>query len=204
VQFDRGVPAAVTEVVCRSPPLVLPPPSAVHHTAPSHPALLSHAHRPPNRRSMPPRGPARDGASLAGCSRSKKAEQARLIPEDWTLPPNYVNQFECEADPKAMLAGCGILSSYELSITEENDGTRLRLAYASGSLTASEMIRASCKRAAVAHQLVSHTNNSTSCLFPMTALTADMGRPTASQRCSSTMRSREQSSLIVTSPRPAS
>jgi amidase len=83
-------------------------------------------------------------------ARVKRAEQQERIPSDWRLPPldplphnalSYIRQ-------------CPVLTPEELAITEIRDARTLLNRIATSGLSAVDVTRAFCKRAAVAQQLV--------------------------------------------------
>ncbi|KAF7190849.1 putative amidase [Pseudocercospora fuligena] len=78
------------------------------------------------------------------------------IPKEYHLPKTIIDQFrekDKPTDVTGIPATCGILTEKELSITEDYDATSLADAIASKQLTAVEVAKAFCKRAAIAHQL---------------------------------------------------
>ncbi|OCK76456.1 amidase [Lepidopterella palustris CBS 459.81] len=90
----------------------------------------------------------------------KKDEQFSRIPKEWlisesSLSPDLTGylDFPCK---------CGLLSRQELSITEDYDATALAQEIANRRLKTVDVVRAFCKRAAIAHQL---TNCLTEILF---------------------------------------
>ncbi|KAF2157139.1 amidase [Myriangium duriaei CBS 260.36] len=80
----------------------------------------------------------------------KQAERDARIPSDWrlkTLPP--ASQTNVLDIPRT----CGILTERELQITEIRDATALIKDLQAGLVTSSQVARAFCKRAAIAHQV---------------------------------------------------
>ena len=85
---------------------------------------------------------------------SKRERQLASIPREWiidtsSLPPNDqldVSQFPLE---------CGLLSEFELEITEEDDVDALLAKLASGEWSCVNVTTAYYKRAVIAHQVVS-------------------------------------------------
>ena len=78
------------------------------------------------------------------------------IPQEYHLPKTIIDQFrekDKPTDVTGIPATCGILTEKELSITEDYDATSLADAIANKKLTAVEVAKAFCKRAAIAHQL---------------------------------------------------
>lgn len=82
----------------------------------------------------------------------KKTEQLARIPREWLVPETQMLQTDApDLRPLATLSG--ILSAREVQITSEQyDATALLAEIASGAFTAVEVVRAFCKRAAVAQQ----------------------------------------------------
>jgi amidase len=81
---------------------------------------------------------------------AKRASQYESIPKDWRLPkpiPQPKNTYE-------YLKISGVLTPEELAITETTDAATLLRKMASGSLSAVEVTKAFCKRAAIAQQLI--------------------------------------------------
>ncbi|KAF1976413.1 amidase [Bimuria novae-zelandiae CBS 107.79] len=81
----------------------------------------------------------------------KKDEQRARIPSDWILshdqvPPEAMNYLHV---PRA----CGILNEEELRLTETYDATGLAEAIRKRAVKSFDVVRAFCKRAAIAHQL---------------------------------------------------
>lgn len=91
----------------------------------------------------------------------KRQQRDDLIPKEWRLRDEIIN------DPKLLnvtgiAEASGILSHKELEITQGS--VRWLLAeMAKGSLTAEEVTRAFCKRAAIATQLVRHVRVNYTC-----------------------------------------
>lgn len=75
------------------------------------------------------------------------------IPSDWKIPKD---RLPCEdvLDVTDVPAKCGLLSQQDLEITESY-ATHIVAKIAKGEWTAEDVTRAFCKRAAIAHQLVS-------------------------------------------------
>jgi len=83
-------------------------------------------------------------------AREKRAAQIERIPQGWRLPP-------LAALPRNALLyirGCTLLTLEELTITEILDARALLKRIATGHLSAVDVARAFCKRAALAQQLV--------------------------------------------------
>lgn len=92
-------------------------------------------------------------------ARRKKQEQSNLIPKDWTLKTRPVaNRNDVLAVPRE----CGLLSDQEIQITENHDATTLVKELAARRLKSVDVVTAFCKRAAIAQQLVSWSNQGVS------------------------------------------
>lgn len=87
----------------------------------------------------------------------KRAEVAKKLPAEWRLPSSVLDTVSATSDISVLdvPAKCGILTSRELEITEKYDAVELVAKMAAKELSASEVTLAFCKRAAVAHQVVS-------------------------------------------------
>lgn len=80
----------------------------------------------------------------------KKAEQLARIPREWLVPETLHTD---TPDLRPLAALSGVLTDRELEITgEQYDATALLAEIACGALTATEVVIAFCKRAAVAQQ----------------------------------------------------
>lgn len=82
---------------------------------------------------------------------SKRQQRQQQIPEEWLLEPEFLKSSELLAVPKQ----CGKLTNRELSITEQHDAVCIVQRIADGTYSAKEVTVAFCKRAAIAQQLVS-------------------------------------------------
>lgn len=84
----------------------------------------------------------------------KKLQQSSKIPKDWLIPPiqhlNLTNLMDI-----SFTLTCGLLSEVECSITSDHDATALLEKLKAGVWSAEQVTIAFCKRAAIAHQLVS-------------------------------------------------
>lgn len=82
---------------------------------------------------------------------NKKQEQEQSIPKEWRiqLPP------ESQLNVLDVPTTCGLLTPKELEITGYKDVTVLLDKLATGQLSAVEVTTAFCKRAIIAHQVVS-------------------------------------------------
>jgi amidase len=80
----------------------------------------------------------------------KRSERKSRIPKSWLLPslpsPSIL-------DVRSIPRTCGILTPFELSITEDHDATSIASAIRNRELTAEAVAVAFCKRAAIAQQL---------------------------------------------------
>jgi len=87
----------------------------------------------------------------------KRAEAAKTIPQGWWLSPSILESVNADADISVVdVPGkCGILTPKELEITETYDAVDLTAKMAAKELSAVEVTEAFCKRAAIAHQVVS-------------------------------------------------
>lgn len=84
---------------------------------------------------------------------AKKAEQDSRIPSEWKLSPEQIPP-KGTFDLRPVVNTCGILTDKELEITGESyDATSLAAAIAEGKYTATDVVTAFCKRAAVGHQV---------------------------------------------------
>ncbi|KAF2204005.1 acetamidase [Delitschia confertaspora ATCC 74209] len=92
-------------------------------------------------------------------SRRKKEEQLSRIPKEWILTEKPGSAVTIYMD---IPQKCGLLTKEELRITEEFDATALAEEIRMGRLKSVDVVRAFCKRAAIAHQL---TNCLTEILF---------------------------------------
>jgi len=95
-----------------------------------------------------------DWAALIAAKRKANVDK---IPEPWRLAERVLanisqtSTFGVLGVPKS----CGILSAEELKLTEEYDATDLTAMLREGKVKSEEVVLAFCKRAAIAHQLVS-------------------------------------------------
>jgi amidase len=86
------------------------------------------------------------------CAEKRLARQA-LLPRDWLLSPADVPS-DAVCDVKDVPGKSGKLSPKELDITEEDDADVLLAKVADRTWSALEVATAFCKRATLAHQLV--------------------------------------------------
>ncbi|KAI9746634.1 MAG: hypothetical protein M1818_000348 [Claussenomyces sp. TS43310] len=83
---------------------------------------------------------------------AKKVEQLERIPAEWRLSEASLPTAGI-VDLRPIAESCGLLSPQELVITRDYDATALIAAIADGTYTAVEVVKAFCKRAAVAQQV---------------------------------------------------
>ena len=98
--------------------------------------------------SSPPKTPPK---GYHGRVAGKLSQQASSIPPEWRLssiPPS-----DTHPDARAFIRTSGLLDDDELAITDTTDMTVLLRKLATGELSSVKVVRAFCKRAAVAHQL---------------------------------------------------
>lgn len=81
----------------------------------------------------------------------KQLQRQGRIPQTWLLPKSYDGSTNLMDIP----ATCGILSDEECNITSNFDATAVLEKLKSGTWSAEQVTIAFCKRAAIAHQLVS-------------------------------------------------
>lgn len=81
----------------------------------------------------------------------KRKRQNDSIPKEWLITLPSEDRLDVLNVPKE----CGILTTKELEITELDDVATLLLNLASGKWSSVEVTTAYCKRAIIAHQLVS-------------------------------------------------
>lgn len=85
---------------------------------------------------------------------NKRASVAALIPPKWLVPTDSLPAQE-RLDVTSFPGESGILSDKEMEITESLSATELVEKIAKGLYSAVEVTTAFCKRAVIAHQLVS-------------------------------------------------
>lgn len=83
---------------------------------------------------------------------AKRRAREALIPAAWRLPQALLEALPSDVRP--IPASCGLLTTAELAVTEEDDAAALIARMASGELQAVNVCRAYCKRAAIAQQVV--------------------------------------------------
>lgn len=88
----------------------------------------------------------------------KQEERTSRIPSAWRLTDEATTRRSVLDVPRQ----CGLLTNQELNITEAHDATALVEQIARGLLKSEDVVRAFCKRAAIAHQV---TNCLTEILF---------------------------------------
>jgi amidase len=88
----------------------------------------------------------------------KRAETEKQLPEEWRLPTSILNTINPKSETSVLdvPAKCGLLSSKELEITEKYDAVDLIQEMSCKELSSLKVITAFCKRAAIAHQVVSN------------------------------------------------
>lgn len=88
---------------------------------------------------------------------AKRSLNSSKIPAEWRLQAHVLDIIDENATlgvldiPKI----CGILSDSELELTEKHDATDLLQMMRDGTARSEDIVRAFCKRAAIAQQLVS-------------------------------------------------
>ena len=85
-------------------------------------------------------------------SAQKKAAQHSLIPKEWRLS---TEKYQSMSNVMEVPLSCGLLDESEYQITSDYDATALLGLLKKGVFTAEQVTIAFCKRAAIAHQLVS-------------------------------------------------
>lgn len=96
-------------------------------------------------------------ADWQALAQSKRDSVFAKIPKDWLLPVSQTSQYT-ETSSMSVLdvpRTCGILTEKELDITENYDAIDLVEMMAERQFTSTEVVKAFCKRAAVAQQCVS-------------------------------------------------
>lgn len=81
----------------------------------------------------------------------KKQRQLAAIPKEWLITPPPEDQLDVTGVP----ASCGLLTPFELEVTELDDVAALLAKLASGEWSSVDVTRAYYKRAIVAQQVVS-------------------------------------------------
>jgi len=95
----------------------------------------------------------------------KKSEQASRIPESWRVDTSHLFQSENKSIIKQLTPENGpnfwskVLSEKEIEITTGNDAVDIVDGIRKRTWSAEEVTTAFCKRAALAHQLVSYTSS---------------------------------------------
>jgi len=82
----------------------------------------------------------------------KKLQQRSKIPKSWLISPSQIHGISNFLEVPVT---CGILSSLEVEITSRYDATALVEKLKEGVWSVEQVTVAFCKRAAIAHQLVS-------------------------------------------------
>ena len=90
-------------------------------------------------------------------ARRKQEEQKSRIPKEWIIDGEEWKERSGVTVEEVLKGreGPAILSERELDITSNNDAVDLVEKIRAGELSSEEVVTAFCKRAAVAHQLVS-------------------------------------------------
>jgi amidase len=86
----------------------------------------------------------------------KKAQQWEKIPSSWRLSSD---EFNTTTNVMDVPLTCGLLDETEIKITGDYDATALLEKLKAGTWTVEQVTMAFCKRAAIAHQLVSPRSN---------------------------------------------
>ena len=101
------------------------------------------------------------GLGLEDKAANKRKQSSEAIPQAWRLDEAFLKTLKRPLDKHKnnimelnVPRNCGILSSHELSITEDFTVVQLLERLRTGQLTAEDVTVAFCKRAAVAQQLV--------------------------------------------------
>jgi amidase len=89
-------------------------------------------------------------------SAEKKLQRSNKIPKEWLIDPD---SFHDASNVLHVPITCGVLSTVESDITSNHDATALLERLRSGVWSAELCASAFCKRAAIAHQLVSRSAN---------------------------------------------
>jgi amidase len=89
-------------------------------------------------------------------SAEKKLQRSNKIPKEWLIEPE---SFHGASNVLHAPITCGVLNSVESDITSNHDATALLERLRSGVWSAELVTRSLCKRAAIAHQLVSRSAN---------------------------------------------
>lgn len=84
----------------------------------------------------------------------KVSKQKSKIPEAWLIPSSTSGDVTSVMD---IPATCGVLTDVECEITSNYDATALLPKLKDGTFSAEQVTVAFCKRAAIAHQLVSES-----------------------------------------------
>lgn len=109
-------------------------------------------------------------------ARRKQDQRSRLVPKEWLIPRAKLQEYNL-GSPRANVTDvpvtCGILTPRELEITGDHDAVSLLDALRRGpddkGFTATEVVTAFCKRAAIAQQVV-NTQTGPPLLFPFYSL----------------------------------
>jgi amidase len=87
----------------------------------------------------------------------KRTTRDALIPKEWRLPESILSKVSETSSYSAfeLFSESALLTPEEIDITESYTATRLVAKLAKGELSSYDVAYAFCKRAAIAHQLVS-------------------------------------------------
>jgi hypothetical protein len=87
----------------------------------------------------------------------KRSSNLAKIPLEWRLSSGILDTIDEKATISVLdVPGrCGILTEVELELTEKYDATDLTRMMIEGKAKSEDVVRGFCKRAAIAHQLVS-------------------------------------------------
>jgi len=91
-----------------------------------------------------------DAKSYLDIAQVKQEQRQKCIPKAWLLSQDQLQTRDILSLPEH----CGILTTYELHITQHYDAVDIVNRIASGELSAREVAVAFCKRAAIAQQVV--------------------------------------------------
>ncbi|KAL9092973.1 MAG: hypothetical protein Q9159_000597 [Coniocarpon cinnabarinum] len=107
-------------------------------------------------------GTTRYPTSWQTIAQEKQRQQRESIPSEWIFDASTLARAKAQCNILDVPGKCGILEPHELDITEKHDATALVEAMSTGKLRCVDVMRAFCRRAAIAHQL---TNCLTEILF---------------------------------------
>lgn len=96
---------------------------------------------------------------MSDCGKWKTICQFKKERREEAIPPAWKLAFSDQSSDRNVMevpTSCGILSPEEIRITSDYDAVSLAEELAKGTCTAEAVTVAFCKRAAIAHQLVTH------------------------------------------------